>query len=136
MQGDAEFLVGFEQFRIDFVQALGPVLKAFRGRIIGHRLEVDRREVHMRPAGFSHALPRAEGFQPPVEQPLGLAFLGGDETDHLLAQAGRDRLGFDGGDEARLVILADQFMDLFAHLRSSVIPARKLWRFSLRSLQR
>jgi len=47
----------------------------------------------------------AVGAESPVEHPLGLVFLAGDEPDDVLVQALRDRLHLDVGDEAVFVLL-------------------------------
>jgi len=69
----------------------------------------------------------AVGLQPPLEQPLGLALLLGDQADDVLAQAGRDRLGLDVGDEAGLVLPIGQLEDR-AMLRSrSLYEDLSIW---------
>ena len=47
-------------------------------------------------------------LEPPIEQPLGLALLGRDEADDVLAQALGGFIGFDIGYEAVLVLFVDQ----------------------------
>ena len=53
----------------------------------------------------------AVGLEPPLEHPLGLALLRGDEADDLFAEALRDRVGVRLGDEPVLVA-AFLFLDV------------------------
>src|SRR5207253_534505 len=74
-----------------------------------------------------HCLPVAERFQTPLEQPLGLALLRGDEADGLFVQPRRRFVGFDVGDEAVLVLLVGDLFDRVAHCRfPTPVPRRAL----------
>ena len=92
------------QLRIDLVEALQLLLR-LRGGVVDDVLVVDRRERDVRPpARLLHRQPVAVRLQPPLEQPVRLALLGGDEADDVLVQPGRHRLRLDVGDEAVLVL--------------------------------
>ena len=113
-QRDAELLVGFEKLGVDFVQALGLVLGAFRGGIVGNRLIVDRLVMQMRPFRRAHLFPLPECFEAPVEHPFRLVFLGRNEADDILVQPRRNRVGFQVGDETGFVFaLGDKCLDVF-----------------------
>src|SRR5512132_3631897 len=114
---NAQFVVGLEQLRVDFVQALRPVLALRRGVVV-HVLVVDLRIADPRPGRFAVLLlaPDAMGLQPPVEQPRGFLLLGGDEADGLLVEALGGEFGLDIGDEPVLV-LAGQGADSLAGLK-------------------
>ena len=107
-QRDAELLVGLEQLGIDIVEASQGSLGPGR-RVVAKGLVVDRTVPDVGPVvRLGHLEPAAVGLEPPVEQPLGLALLGGDEANDVLAQAHGRFVGFDVGHEAVLVFLVDQ----------------------------
>ena len=114
VQRNTELVVGLKQFRVDLVEAFRPVLVGFRRRIVGNRVEVDGRVVHVGPAGFLHLPPQAVGAQPPLEHELGLILDGRDRPDDVFVQAGWQPLAFDVGDEAVLVAPVDEDVQVFA----------------------
>ena len=57
--------------------------------IIGGGLIVDRREIQLCPIRRRHLPPRAEGGEPPLEQPCRLFLLGRDEAHRVFVEAGR-----------------------------------------------
>ena len=103
VQRHAQLFVGLEQFRIDLVQALGLVLHRLGRRVVRQRLQVDRRDLQVRPVRQLHGLPALERRQAPVQQKLGLVLLAGDGADGVFIQARRQRVGLDVGDKAVLV---------------------------------
>ncbi len=113
MQGDAELVVGFDQLRVDFIEALGSVLHRFGRGEIGDFVEFDRRVLHMRPFRLSHLQPVAVGLQAPFEQPLGLVLAAGNEPDGVFIQARWQGVGLDIRGEARSVLLAYGVFDVF-----------------------
>ncbi len=110
-QGDAELLVGLEQLRVDLFERLRPVLPGLRRRVVDDRLVVDRRVVDVLPGRLLHGEPVAVRLQAPLEHPLGLVLLRGDEPDDVLGEARRDRLRLDVGDEPGLVLALGQLED-------------------------
>ena len=108
---NAQLLVGLQQLRIDFVQALGPVLFRLRRRIINDVLVVDRGIVYVGPRRLGHGLPVTVGLQAPLEQPLRLLLLGGNQADDVFTQAAGDGIGFDVGDEPPLIFLIRKGLD-------------------------
>ncbi len=111
---DAELLVRGQQLRIDVVER-AERCRGLRRREVGDRLVVDRRVVHVRPGRLGHLLPTAERLQAPIEQPLGLLLLGGDEADRLLGEPRWHRVLLDVGDPAVLVLAIDQRVHFGAH---------------------
>ena len=93
-QGNAELLVGLEDFRIDLVERADLLLRLRRGVVI-EVLVVDLGIVDARPGRLRHGQPAAIGLQPPFQHPGRLVLLGGDETDRVLRQALRGLVGFD-----------------------------------------
>src|SRR5208282_2041208 len=100
---NAELLVGLEELGIDLAQALGTLLRLGCGIVIV-LLIVDRRIAHERPARLRHGEPVPEGLEPPRDEPLGLAFLRGDEADGVLGETLGRALLLDIGHEAVLVL--------------------------------
>jgi hypothetical protein len=110
-QGNAELLVGAQQLRVDLVQALRP-LGGLGGGVVVGVLVVDRREGDLGPLGLCHGEPVLIGLEPPVEQPVRLALLVGDEPDDVLVEALGRGLGLDVGHEAVLVALVGDLLNL------------------------
>ena len=86
-QRNAELLVGLEELRVDVVERLRPVLPRLGRRVVDDRLVVDRRVVDVLPGRLLHREPVAVGLQAPLEQPLRLVLLGGDQPDDVFVQA-------------------------------------------------
>ncbi len=114
LDGDPELLECLEQLGVDLFEAvqLGPL---FGSRVIADGLIVDGTVLHVRPVRLGHLQPVAIGLEPPIEHPRRLALLLRDEPDDVLAQAGRDGLRFDIGDEAVLIRLEDLGFDSATH---------------------
>ena len=64
----------------------------FRSCVIDDVLEVDGRDIEVRPGGQRHLLPLPEGFQPEFEQPFGLFLLAGDQPDDVFVETFRDEV--------------------------------------------
>ena len=110
LERNPELLEGGADFRIDLVEAVER--RSLLGRrVIDDVLVIDRRVAHVLPRRLCHGEPGAVRLQAPLEQPRGLAFLLGDQPDDFLAEAFRDGLGFDVGDEAVLVFPVGEFLD-------------------------
>ena len=86
MQGYAELVVGLDQLRVYFIQALGTILEVLGGGKVGNFIELHRRVLHMGPLRLGHFQPAAVGFQAPFKQPLGLVLARGDEPHGILVQ--------------------------------------------------
>ena len=113
VQRDTELVIGFQQLRIDFVEALGAVFIRFGRRVVRDFLEVDGRVVHMRPFRLLHIEPLAIGAQPPFEHELGFILARRYGANDVLVEAGRQALGFDIGDETVLVSPVDELFEIF-----------------------
>src|SRR2546425_6165156 len=101
---DAELCERLHELRIHLLQAVELRLSLGR-RVVADRLIVDRPIPHVRPVRLGHLQPVVVGPQPPVEHPLRLALLGGDQPDDVLVQTGWNDIGLDVGDEPVLVRL-------------------------------
>ena len=110
VQGDAQFLEGLAQFRIDLVEAVRCDL-LLRGGVIDDVLEIDRREGHIRPFRLLHRLPVAECLQAPFQQPLRFVLFCGDESYDVFVQSLRRVIRFDVGDEAVFVFGAGHLLE-------------------------
>src|SRR5438876_9115329 len=111
---DPQLLERFDQLGVDLVQALE--LGALLGRrVVADRLVVDGPVRHVRPVGLRHLEPVAVRLEPPLEHPLWLTLLGRNQPDDVLAQARRNDIGLDVGDEPVLVRLENLGFDPGAH---------------------
>jgi hypothetical protein len=72
----------------------------------------------LRPIGLLHLLPMSERLEPPLEEPLGLPLLGGDEAYGALIEAQRRLLALDISKKAVFVTLPGQRGDFFQGLRT------------------
>jgi len=120
---NTEFLEGLANFGIDLVQALQARLLLGR-RVVDDLLVVDRVDLQVVPRRLFHLQPGAIPLQPPLEEPLGLLLLGGDQPDDVLVQAGRNLFGFDVGDKPVLVFACCEFFNCFS-------AGRHICRFAL-----
>ena len=115
LERNAELLVGGQKLRIDLVEALRSGRLLRRG-IVVDVLEIDLGIAHPRPGRLGHGQPAAEGRQPPFEHPFGLALLGRDIADGVLAEALLRLLQLDVGDEPILVLVDVDLADLIDRL--------------------
>jgi hypothetical protein len=101
-QRDAQLGVGGQDLGVDLVEGLGPLLLHVRGVVV--QLVIGRRLIDdLGPGGLRQLEEAGVGLQPPVQHPLGLALLGGDEADRGFGQPLGPELLFDVGDEAMLI---------------------------------
>ena len=118
---DAEFLIDAQDFGIDLVERSKLWLRLGRGVIISV-LIIDRRNVELGPVDLLHLQPRGISLEPPVEHPLRLVLLGGDEADGVFGQALGREVGLDVRAEAPLIILGDRLAE-FGVGRGRVVDA-------------
>jgi hypothetical protein len=85
-QGNAELLVGFQDFRIDLVERGHRLLRLGR-RVVIEILVIDLGIVDPRPFRLGHGQPAAIGFQPPFQHPGRLVLLRGYEANGIFRQA-------------------------------------------------
>ena len=106
------------QLRIDLVQTV-QFRFGFRSRVVDNILEINLRQVEVRPTRHRHRLPMPESFQTVFEHPLRFSLFGRDQPHHLLVQTFRDHFGLDVGREAVFVFGTGQFRQyliLFFHV--------------------
>ncbi len=96
--------------RIHLVQAVQHLLLLRRG-VIGDVLVVDGLVPEVVPGRLLHGLPQPEGLEPPLQKPLGLLLLRGDQADDLLGEPLRNGLGFDIREKAVLVLAVGELFD-------------------------
>ncbi len=108
MQRDAQLLVGLEQLGVHLVEALGLVFLTLGRAEIRDRLIVDGRIVQMGPGRRGHLQPLTVGVQAPIEHPLRLTLLLGDEGDGVFIQPRRDRVALDVGHESFFIFATDE----------------------------
>ena len=109
--GNAELVVGLEDFRIDVVERLRRLEVGRRGIIVGV-LIVDRPVIDARPLRLAHGEPAPIGVEPPFEHPGGLVLLRRNEADGVLRQALRGLVGRDQRLEPILVLVDVDLADL------------------------
>src|SRR6478672_3010708 len=132
MQRNTQLGVCVQDFRIHFIQALELFLLLGR-RVIGKRLIIDRRILHVGPRRFSLFLlqrgPVPIGLQPPFHHELRLALLQGNSADNVFIQSGRKPVFVDGGDKSPFVFLLCEVVNLIdcaTHLTPSATLAAGL----------
>ena len=108
VQGNAQLLIGAQQFRIHLVQGLGAVLQALGGGVVGDGLEVDGRKMHMRPLRWRHLPPNTVGGEAPIRHPSRFPLSFRDVVHHGFVQAGREGVRLHFGGEAGAVFLIDE----------------------------
>ncbi len=123
VERDAELLERRPQLRIDFIEGVELLLLLRRG-VVARGLVIDRRVVHVRPGRLLHRQPVTEGLEAPLQHPVRLLFLRGDEPDDVFVEAEGSVVGFDVGDEAVLVLLPGDFLN-FQIAHSFFISSRK-----------
>jgi hypothetical protein len=110
-----ELLEGLQELGIDLVEVRWPLALPLRSRVVHDLLIVDGRVRHVRPlrlaGGALQLAPVAIGAQPPLQHELGLRLLGRDLADDVLAQARRQRIGFDVAHEPPLVVAGRQRLE-------------------------
>jgi len=67
--------------------------------------------MHVGPGWLGHGEPVPVGLQAPLEQPLRLVLLGGNQPDDVFAQTTGDGVGFDIGNETPLILLIRKGFD-------------------------
>ena len=112
LQGNAQLLVSLQQLGVDFVEALRTVGGAFWRRIVIRVLIIDGLVDDLGPFRLRHRQPVPIRLQPPFQQPFGLVLLDRNEAHDVFVQALGRGLGLDVGEEAVLVLLFRQFLDL------------------------
>ncbi len=108
LEGDAELVEGLHEFGVellDFLEAAGAALLLGRGVVV-HLLVVDRGETDLRPARLLvvERGPVAVGAEAPLQHPVGLVLLSGDEADDVFVDALGGDVLLDLGDEPPLVL--------------------------------
>ena len=109
---NAELVERRPDLGIDLVQAVQHLL-LLRRRVVDDVLVVDRVVLDVLPGRLLHREPEPIRLQAPLEQPLRLLLLRGDQPDDVLVEALRDRLGLDVGVEAVLVFAGGELFDGF-----------------------
>jgi hypothetical protein len=112
LEGNAQLVERPLDLGIDFIEAVQGFL-LLRRRVVDDVLVVDRVVLDVLPGRLLHREPEAVRLEAPLEQPLRLVLLLRDETDDVLAEALRDRLGLDVGVEAVLVLARRELFDGF-----------------------
>ena len=118
VQRDAQLVEGFQQRGVDLVRA---VFVAFGRRPVDDVLEIDGRQLEVPPLRRGHLPPLAERPQTELQQPVRLAFLGGNQADDVLVEALRHVLLGDFGHEAVLVLLGGEIPDQIIHRNTKII---------------
>ncbi len=106
LQRDTEFLVDFQKFRIDLVEAFRLVLLLRRGIVIDV-LKIDLRIMDIRPFRLDHGQPVAIGLQTPFQEPFRLFLFRGNEADDILVQADRRGIGRDIAEKAVFIFVGN-----------------------------
>ena len=106
-EGDTQLLVGRQQLRVHFIEALGPLAGCPGRRIVDDPLVIDRRIVDIGPfwlrLRLCQLLPMTVCLQTPIEHPFGLVLLGRDQADDLFVESGRNSIFFNLCDKPVLV---------------------------------
>ena len=106
-QGDTEFFIGFQQFWVKLIKALGRGSRLWRGKIKSV-LIIQRRKRDVRPLRLRHGKPVFIGFQARLQQPLRLAFFCRNKAHDLFAQTFRREVAFNIRDKPGLVFLVER----------------------------
>ena len=85
VERNAQFFIGRQQLRIDFIETLGTVFHTF-GWSSGDTL-IDFRIIDVRPIGARHLTPDLKCPQTPFEQPFRLILFCRDKTNRIFGQA-------------------------------------------------
>ena len=124
VEGNAQFFIGRQQLRVDFIETFGAVFHTFWLGIIGDTLKVDFQIIDVRPIGAHHLTPDLKCPQTPFEQPFRLILFCRDKTNRVFGQAGRQRVGFYFSSESSCIILSNGSVNLF--LRHGLFKFLKL----------
>ncbi len=103
-QRDAQLGIGFQQFRIDFVERFRAVF-LLRGGVVIEVLIIDLLVIDLGPVGFIHGQPALIGRQTHVQHPFRLVLLGGNKAHDIGVQPFGGELHFDIGDKTMLISL-------------------------------
>ena len=127
LQRDAQPVEGAQQFRIDLVQRI--VFGGFLGsRVIADPVEIGTLVLQVRPSGFLHRLPVAEGAQAVFGHPVRFAFAGGNGADDILVEPLGKGVGFDVRVKAVFVLrrlLGQGVQYFFAHNVCRPVTAKR-----------
>ena len=113
-QRNTEFLVGFEQLRVHFLEAPGPVTLLLRRRVVNDALVVNRLVPDLRPRRLFQRQPVPKRLEPPRGQPFRFSFFARDEPDDVFVQTRRRGIDFDIRVEAVFIFLFDQALNGFS----------------------
>ena len=103
-QGDAQAIEGGQQLGVHLVQAL-PTGGLLGGAVIVQVLKVNVGVAHLGPAREGHFGPLSVGLDPPVQQPGGFPFDGGNSLHDALVQSTGKLLGFNIGIKTVFVLV-------------------------------
>src|SRR5216683_3184091 len=125
---NAQFLVGAQDFGIQFLQAREAGLLFGRG-VINDFLVVDRPVLDIGPLWFGLRLlqrrPVVIRLQPPLEHELRFILLGRDQANNVLVESLWDSLFLDRSDEAPLVFPLRQVSDRVKVRAHCILPDTK-----------
>src|SRR6202000_3233232 len=125
-QGNAELLIGRENFRIDLVDRRHLLLRLRRGVII-EVLVVDLWIIDAPPGGLVLGDQAAMALQPPLQHPGRFILLCGNEADGVFRQPLRRFVGFDQRLASISVLLdvdAPDALDRLLYSRHSILRSR------------
>ena len=104
LQRNSQLGIGCQQLRVHLVQRLRLAGHAFRFGVVELVLIIDFGVVQHRPAGFFHLDPAPVGRKTPLQHPLGLSVLVGNQTDDVFVQPLGREVHLDVGFPAVLVL--------------------------------
>ncbi len=110
-QGDTQFFVCSQQFRIDFIKACRSVAFLFGRCIVADSLIVRICIVYLCPLRFSHFGPLAIGFQTPLQHPFRFALLRRYEADDFLIQSWSNLVLINIGNKTVFILLREPCFD-------------------------
>ena len=84
-------------------------------------MEVDLRDIEVRPRGELHGLPFAEGLEAELEQPFGLVLLRRDKPNDIFVQPCRYDIGLHIGRKTVLVLLFRYVLNNFFHIKRATL---------------
>ena len=101
---DAEFVKSLHQFRVNLLLSLVALLLRRVG-VVGNRLIVYGREIHMSPRRRFERQPVTIGFEAKVQKPFRFSLFGGNEANDVLVQTFLNDFGVNVGREAVFIFL-------------------------------